>query len=179
MADNVDSLVLSGCECSKTITPPTYSPENTLEYVKVKKTFLANYLKELKLHSTPSLVCVKPCYGKQLAKVRTLNTIFISHQKDLKRLKQHINDFQQKNNTKRILNLARKPVAISDYIESFLQLNSSFAKVLSTFYKPDDHIPVLLLIQAAQANFLSITVFESSLLLHDGSSIRETRESKA
>jgi len=99
MADNVDSLVLSGCECSKTITPPTYSPENTLEYVKVKKTFLANYLKELKLHSTP-------------------------------------------------------------------------------FYKPDDHIPILLLIQAAQANFLSITVFESSIL-HDGSSIRETRESKA
>jgi hypothetical protein len=109
--------------------------------------------------------------------VRTLNTIFISHQKDLKRLKQHISDFQQKNNTKRILNLARKPVAISDYIESFLHLNSSFAQVLSTFYKPDDHIPILLLIQAAQANFLSITVFESSIL-HDGSSIRETRESK-
>lgn len=178
MSDNVDSLVLSGCECSKTIVPTTYTPENTLEYVKVKKTFLVNYLKELQLHSTPSLVCVKPCYGKQLAKVGTLNSLFISHQKDLKRLQKHIIEFQQNKNIKRQLNLVRKPVAITDYIESFLQLNTSFAKVLSTFYKPDDHIPIHLLIQAAQANYWSIKIFETSLL-QDGSSIRETCESKA
>jgi len=160
MATNVNSLVLSACECSRDIIAPISLPENNKDYVELKKTFMRNYYKELKLHSS---VGDKPCYGKQLAQVSTLSSIFSSHKKDLKRLKEHISKTEEKTKKRQYIDLPRKKVSIPEYINSFLSLTSSFENILTTFYKPEDIVPIKILVDSANANCLTLSVFEKSI----------------
>jgi hypothetical protein len=59
------------CKCVPTIGALSTNASDC-EYVSVKKKFMTRYLSELILHSNPSLVRSKPCYGKQHGKVLLL-----------------------------------------------------------------------------------------------------------
>lgn len=159
------------CKCVPTMGAlPTNASD--CEYVSVKKKFMTRYLSELILHSNPSLVRSKPCYGKQHGKVYYLDCLVGSHGKDLKRLKNYLNKEPQRVTA---LRFPKKVILAEDFHESFHLLGLTFKKILSTFYEKNDLIPIQFLIESVKSELLTLSVFESILNHYsdNGNGIRE------
>lgn len=151
---------LRNCPC---VPVAPLFPSDDVEFIKTKQTFLKKYFVQLVLHTNEHLVGFKPCFGKQQTSVSTLKSIYNSHNKDLKRLKNHLVNKNQAN-----YKLKHSSISAFHYFNCFYMTCETFIRILSTLYKPTDQVSVNLLIEATKSQLITLSVFEE--IINNGSS---------
>lgn len=173
MAGNVNTKKLENCGCAPICKD---LPVNDKEFVKVKKKYLDEIIKELVLHSNKNLVNIKPCYGKEFTSIGSVSSALTSHSKILKRLKTNI-DKSAICKKATFIRCRNKPVSADQYYNCFNDLITSFQGVLSTFYEPTDIIPIPIFLTSLKSSRLTLSLLEH-LVTEDASSIRENEQAK-
>ena len=149
-----------GCECFN----PNLSnllTENTIDYVKNKKSYIIKYLMNVVIHKSKSLIGIRRCYGKRDTNCIILQSSYRSHQNTLRKFR----EFTIKKKPLKLISLpySEKKITVEKFISTITSVCETFENIFTNIFSSNHMVNLDFLIKSCQFHLQTINIFEEVL----------------